>query len=77
MTLTIELSPATQELLTAMASANGQPLQDYASAFLEQAARQRAEEDEYDNLAAEESRRDYERNGGKPYSQLRQEMGLV
>lgn len=76
MTLTIELSPQTQELLTALAAASGQPLQDYASAFLEQAARQRAEEDEEDYLAAEAAYQDYQVNGGKPYDEVRKELRL-
>lgn len=77
MTLLIELSPETEYQLSHSAAASGQALQDYARAILEQAAQQRAQEDAEDNAAAEAALQDYERNGGKPWAEVRQELGLA
>lgn len=76
MTLTIELSPTAERQFTASAAAHGQELQDYLSAFLEQAALQRAQEDAEDYTAAEAAYQDYLINGATPYDEVRQELGL-
>lgn len=52
MTLTIELSPETEQQLTATASAHGQALQEYISALIARELAREAEEDAQDVATA-------------------------